>query len=125
MLRKNILSIIVSLVILYLSLASPEKFSKVTLIQFRGLDKIVHLLMYFIFMSVILFEHRKNLTKIHHFFIVALIPLIFGALLELLQSWLTLARTGSIFDILFNIAGILISVGIFLIFKWRLKLNTR
>jgi VanZ family protein len=125
MLRKNIFSIIIALVILYLSLTSPEKFSKVALIHFRGMDKIVHLLMYFIFMSVILFENRKMLTKTRQFFIVAIIPLVFGALLELLQLWLTVARTGSVFDLLFNIAGILISVVMFLIFRWRLKKNVR
>lgn len=125
MLRRNILSIIVALAILYLSLASPEKLSKVALISFTGIDKVVHMIMYFIFMSVILFENSKSLSKTYQFVIVALIPLVFGALLELVQSWFTVARTGSVFDLLFNIAGIVIAVGIFLILRRRFKKNVR
>jgi VanZ family protein len=50
-------------------------------------------------------------------FLISLIPFFFGALMELLQSLLTSSRSGSIYDLIFNLAGILFSVLIFLIIR--------
>lgn len=113
MIRKNFFSIITALIIMFLSLASAETFKKIPVYHFRGIDKVVHFCMYLIFTGVILFENRKTISRTGHLFLIALIPLFFGGLMELLQSWLTTTRTGSIFDLLFNILGILFSLLIF------------
>jgi len=115
MLRKNILSISVALVILYLSLASSETFNKIPMFHFRGMDKVVHFGMYAVFSGVILYENRKRINTGRRLAVVALIPFIFGGVLEMMQSWLTTTRTGSIYDLLFNLCGILFSVGIYLL----------
>jgi VanZ family protein len=117
MLRKNILSISVALVILYLSLASSETFNKIPMFHFRGMDKVVHFGMYAVFMGVMLYENRKRINTGRRLALVALIPFFFGAMLEVMQSWLTKTRTGSIYDLLFNLFGILFSVGIYLLVK--------
>jgi len=113
MLRKNILSISVALVILYLNLASSETFNKIPVFHFRGEDKVVHFGMYAVFMGVLLYENRKRINTGRRLALVVLIPFIFGAVLELMQSWLTTSRTGSIYDLLFNLFGILFSIGIY------------
>ena len=110
MIRKNIFSIIVALIISYLSLSDTDSFDKVSFLYFPGADKIVHFGLYFVFMSVIVFENRKNIGRIHILLLIAIIPFCFGALMEVLQSWLTIDRTGTISDLFFNFAGILLSV---------------
>lgn len=110
MIRKYILSILVALVILYLSLTSSHTFDKVPLFNIPFLDKIVHFLMYAGFMSAILFENRKSQNGPRHIFLIALIPLIYGVFMEILQASITATRSGSIFDALFNSLGILTAV---------------
>jgi len=117
MIRKNLLSISTALIILYLSLASSEALNKIPILHFPGEDKIVHFIMYAFFTGMLLYENRNRIKTGHRLIIVALIPFIFGALLELLQSCITTSRTGSIFDLLFNLSGILFSVIIYLLAK--------
>jgi VanZ family protein len=117
MIRKNILSISTALVIFYLSLASSETLNKIPVFHFRGMDKVVHFTMYAFLTGVILYENRKRIDPGHRLIIIAFIPFIFGALLELLQSCITTSRTGSIFDLLSNLSGILFSLIIYLLAK--------
>jgi VanZ family protein len=110
MLKKNIFSIIVALIIMYLSLTSSDSFEKVSFFNIPFLDKIIHFGMYFGLMLVIIFENRKTLKSIGHLFLIALIPLFYGILMEILQSTLTVSRSGSFYDVIFNSAGILVSL---------------
>ncbi|MCX6330061.1 MAG: VanZ family protein [Bacteroidia bacterium] len=117
MVRRNKFSIIIAFIIIILSLTSSEELQKISIIHFKGMDKVIHFIMYFVFMSVILFENRKRVGRTGNLFLIALIPFFFGALMELLQSLLTSSRSGSIYDLIFNLAGILFSVLIFLIIR--------
>jgi VanZ family protein len=117
MIKKNLFSIIVALVILYLSLASSDTFKEIPLINIPNIDKIIHFLMYFGFMSVITFENRRFLKNSKQIFLIALIPLFYGILMELLQLTLTVSRSGSFYDAVFNSFGILISILLWLVIK--------
>lgn len=117
MIRKNIFSIVVALIILYLSLTSSRTFDRVPLFKIPHLDKIVHFLMYAGLMSVILFENRKTLILHRQIFLTALIPFFYGILMELLQAAFTETRSGSIYDALFNSAGIISAVLLWLYIK--------
>jgi len=117
MIRKNILSIIVALIILYLSLTSSDTFDRVPLFNIPYLDKIVHFLMYAGLMSVILFENRKILIRQSQIFLTALIPFFYGILMELLQLSLTDTRSGSVYDALANSTGIIAAVIIWFYIK--------
>jgi VanZ family protein len=66
---------------------------------------------------VIIIEHRKNIRNPINLFFLALIPLSYGILMEILQLTLTSTRTGDFFDALFDAAGILTSVILWLIIK--------
>jgi VanZ family protein len=118
MIKKNILSISTALVILYLSLASSETINKIPVFHFQGEDKIVHFVMYAFFTGVLLFENRNRIETGHRLILFALIPFIFGASLELMQSLFTTTRSGSIFDLLANVSGILFSVIIYRLAKY-------
>jgi VanZ family protein len=125
MIKKNILSIIVALVIMYLSLANSHTFDKVTFFNFPGADKIVHFCMYFGFMSVIIFENRKTIKSTGQLLLIALIPFFYGILMEILQSTLTTTRCGDINDALANSVGIIVSLLLWLLIKPHIKETIR
>jgi VanZ family protein len=117
MIRKNIFSIIVALIILYLSLTGSDTFDKVPIFNIPYLDKIVHFLMYSGLMTVILFENRKTLILQRQIFFAALIPFFYGILIEILQASLTDTRSGSIYDALCNTGGIIAAIILWFIIK--------
>jgi VanZ family protein len=113
MVKKNILSIIIALVILYLSLINSNKFEDIPTFDFA--DKLVHSAMYFVFTGFILFDNRKTLISGKHFFLAGLIPVFYGVLMEILQGTLTETRTASVLDGVFNTLGVVLAV---LIWIW-------
>ena len=118
MIKRNIFSILVALIILYLSLANSHTFDKVSsIIDFPNIDKVVHFGMYFSLMMVLVFENRKIIKGFRNLFIIGLIPFSYGILMEILQATLTVTRTGSVFDALANGAGILVSIFLWLLIK--------
>jgi len=117
MIKKNIFSIVTALVILYLSLTGSEKFDSITLWDLPGIDKIVHFLMYFFFMSVIVFENRNDINNRSRLYLLGLIPVFYGALMELFQILLTISRSGSLYDFLSNTTGVLICILLCLMIK--------
>jgi len=110
MVKRNIFSILVALLIMYLSLTGSDTFKKVSIYNIPHLDKIVHFGMYFTWMTVIAFENHKNIKSTSHLFLIATIPLCYGILMEVLQSLIIDSRSGSIYDVFFNLGGILISL---------------
>ena len=118
MIRKNLFSILVALLLLYLSLTNAETFRKVQINSFPNFDKVVHFGMYFVLMTVIIIEHRKNLNNPLNLFLLALIPLSYGILMEILQLTLTSTRSGDFYDALADAAGVLASVLLWLIIKF-------
>ena len=117
MIKKYIFSIPVALIIMYLSLANSQTFDKVSFIKIPNIDKLIHFTMYFSLMSVLILENRKTIKSAGNLFLIGLIPLFYGALLEILQATLTVSRTGSVFDAMANGAGILVSILLWLWIK--------
>jgi VanZ family protein len=105
MLLNNKYSIIVALAIMYLSLTGSQTFPSVPFINIPFLDKIIHFGMYFFLMSVMIFENRKRFRNISRLFLLALFPLFYGIILEILQMTITKTRSGDLFDFLANAAG--------------------
>src|ERR1035437_9869049 len=117
MVKKNIFSILVALIIMYLSLANSHTFDKIPLVNIPNFDKVVHFIMYFGLMSVIILENRKTIKNTYHLFLTGLIPIFYGILMEILQATLTLTRTGSVYDALANSVGVLASILVWLYIK--------
>jgi len=121
MVKKNILSIITALVILYLSLAPSDTFDKVSVFNFPNVDKVVHLCMYFGLTIVLLYENKSTVKSNRSLFFLAIIPFAYGVLIEFLQSWLTLTRHGEFFDAVFDLFGVLIALFIWRLFRGFIK----
>lgn len=109
MIRKNLFSILISLVIFWLSMASFDNIDQVKMVNIPYLDKIVHFGMYFTLMSSIIYENRKILVSGRKLFFASLFPFCYGIFIELLQS-LTVSRSASFFDAVADTAGIIVSV---------------
>ena len=109
--------------IVALSLLPPNDLPQVKL--FEGFDKIVHFLMYFGLMSAIIFENKKTLKTTRNLFLISLIPLFYGILMEVLQGVLTTTRSASFFDAVSDAAGILVCILLWLRIKTFKKGNIR
>lgn len=125
MIKKNIFSIVVALIILYLSLASSDTFKNVPFSTIPNLDKLVHLCMYFGLMSAIIFDNRKRIISNKQVLLLALIPFFYGVLMEILQGVLIVSRYASIYDVMANSTGIVISILVWLWVKPLIKTSVR
>jgi len=104
-------TIIIFSIILYLSFASPATFSGIP--SFENEDKLVHLLMYAGFTTVLIFDFRqfsrKRNTNLYNFVLWCLIfPIFIGGAIEVIQPTFFPPRTGTWSDFAFDIAGVLI-----------------
>lgn len=117
MIRKNIFSIITSLVILYLSLEGSQTFNPISFINIPYIDKMGHFCAYFLLMMVIIIEHRNFFRNTRQLLLVALIPFFFGIGLEFLQFLLTSNRKAEVLDAIFNSAGITMAMFLWLFVK--------
>lgn len=125
MIRKNKFSILVALLLLLLSLTNAERFEKIPHINIPYFDKMVHFGMYFVLMSVIIIEHRKSLKNPITLLLLALIPLAYGILMEILQTTLTRTRSGDLIDAVFDAGGIIASILLWHLIKPALKETVR
>ncbi len=121
MIKKNILSITVALIIAYLSLSGSKSFESSFFSRIPCFDKIVHLMMYFGFMSAIIFENGKVLHTIKNLLMAATIPFLWGVLMEILQASITENRSGDFLDALFNLTGIIIAAVVYRLFCRRIN----
>ena len=105
-LQKYPLSLVVVVAITYLSFFKPPTFSFNSI---KHLDKIIHLVMYGGFCSVLWFEYflthaESNIKKVILWIVVA--PLVFSAVVEFAQSYFTNYRGGEFADFIFNSIGV-------------------
>jgi VanZ family protein len=125
MIKKNKFTILVALIITYLSLANSHTFDSVSIFNsVPDFDKFVHVGMYFGLMSVIILEHRDTIKTTRQLFIIGLIPFLYGILMEIFQATLTTTRTGSVFDALADCIGILISIFVWHWFNQAKKIKS-
>jgi|WetSurMetagenome_2_1015567.scaffolds.fasta_scaffold00260_18 VanZ family protein len=105
-LKKYYLSIIASLIIIWLSLSDSNAINPAKFLPFPFSDKVAHLLAYGGFTLVLLFDscNRKIREKINYS--VLFIPVVLGLSMEILQYLLTKTRQADFFDFLADLAGI-------------------
>jgi len=113
MIIKYKYSLVLSLVILYLSLKNSSDFNTVQFFQIPYFDKFVHFCMYFALMSVIIYETVKSSVS-RSLYLIALYPFFYGVLMEVLQGAVTTTRSSSIYDAMFNTVGIIASMLVWL-----------
>lgn len=99
-------SIIIGLLILWLSLSGSKTMVPGRMLNIPYIDKMGHFAMYAFFSAVLLLDSSRWRSIRHFKYIILLIPLFFGALMELMQMTLTTSRKAEIIDLLANIGGV-------------------
>jgi len=97
-----------TLLILFLSFKNP---SNIPNIAIPNIDKVVHFMFYFVFVFLwyrYLFFIKK--TKITHVFILVLVAILLGILIEFGQGYFTVTRQADFFDVLANSLGSIVGV---------------
>jgi VanZ family protein len=113
-------SMLVFLLILFASTIPASEVQKVTFFYIPNFDKLVHLGMYFCFSFVLIFDTSKanaGFSNKKIYLISAITALIYGGSLEIVQGAFTASRSADIFDFLFNAAGVLLAVLLWLIMR--------
>ena len=96
------------LVIFYLSLMPGEDIPRIPLFSFPHFDKVVHLVMYFVF-ALLLIKPFSTLSKRAYLYSFLLAMTISGCI-EIMQATLTKLRHGDWFDFLANLTGIALAI---------------
>jgi VanZ family protein len=125
MINRYRFSLILSLLILYLSLKNANELNKVQFLNIPNFDKFAHFCMYFTLMSTIFLESRKSVIRRSSVFLITILPFLYGVVMEVLQATLTTTRTASLYDVIFNTLGILASLFIWLLIHSVYKENFR
>ncbi len=107
MLRYKIIALLYTLGLTFISL-TPLK--QIHLPNFSFGDKIVHLLMYF-FMAILWLLAFPKFRKYKTIYI--LIIIMWGIIIEFLQSYMNIGRTGDPFDALANSIGVVLGLLVF------------
>ena len=105
-------SIIIGILILWLSLSGSKSLIPGRMLGIPYIDKMGHFAMYTFFSGVLLLDSCRWRTSRHFRYAVLLFPLLFGALMEILQMTLTTSRKAETLDLVANITGV--SAGILL-----------
>ncbi|MCB0453773.1 MAG: VanZ family protein [Aequorivita sp.] len=93
-------------------------------VHFSALDKIVHILIYFILVNLwMLYLYIRNGFQFNNKWslIILLSVLLYGIIIEILQGLLTISRSADIFDVLANLIGSLIGIYFFKSIKNKFK----
>ena len=107
MFKKNILILIGLVYVSIITFGSLTSSDNISMLDFKHLDKVIHLITYAILCLIIflIFETFKTKASIWFAF---LFPTAYGIFIEILQLMITTSREFSLLDILSNTVGILI-----------------
>lgn len=97
--------------------------SDIPIVSFPHLDKIVHSFFHFVFTVLwyLFFEKQVKKSNQQKLLLVSIVfSLFFGIAIEILQSKITLTRSGDVFDIMANFVGSILAF-VFITVGKRLK----
>ena len=119
LLERNalLLAILATIILGILSLSIIPKLNLG--LNIKSGDKYLHFIAYFGLSTLWYFALRNKIQKKVFNFFVPLVLILYGIILEGLQSGLTTYRTGDVYDAMANTAGVIVGLIIFnLIIKW-------
>lgn len=99
-------SIIIGLLILWLSLSGSKSLVPGRMLNIPYIDKMGHFAMYAFFSAMLLMDSCWWQTERRFNYLILLIPILFGALMEIMQMTLTTSRQAETLDLVANISGV-------------------
>ncbi len=116
-LKNFYLSWISAIIIIVLSLVPIHSDNSGGFLNFEHADKVVHFILYLGLTFIIFYEMTRYKSGVLPLlFIPVLISFSYGGIIEILQIFQP-GRSGEIFDLLADLAGGLIAIPLFLIFR--------
>ena len=109
-------AIAITICIAYLSLIKTTNFP---VIEISSIDKIYHLIAYF----MLTFSWLLTLKKSKYKYKVLISCVLYGIIIEVLQTTLTVYRTGELLDFLANMLGGLLALVVFNLFLKKKAFN--
>jgi len=106
LLRKYLPSILVAVIITWLSLSDSSEINPGKLFNFPESDKVAHFLIYGFFTLILLLDSCNWKIFGRIYYIIVSIPVLLGVLMEALQYLLTSYRQADFFDFMADLAGI-------------------
>ncbi|MFN2314592.1 MAG: VanZ family protein [Bacteroidales bacterium] len=103
-------SIIVGLLIVWLSLSGSRSLVPGRMLSIPYIDKMGHFAMYGFFSAMLLLDSCRWQTKLRFNYVILVIPVFFGALMEIMQMTLTTSRKAETIDLLANIGGVIAGI---------------
>jgi len=119
--RKNLPLIITIAYIIVLSIVSVVTISSIPSLGSDFDDKVYHFLAYAL-LTFILYNYIKTTTLPRAIITTAIIAILYGTIIEVLQNKINAQRTFDIYDILANFLGVVCAAFIVL-FRNKLKLK--
>jgi VanZ family protein len=112
-------SIIWSIIIMIILFTPGNKLPHPSILNFENSDKLIHLILFVILGYMLIFETwaKKFSITNKQILVLALIAIGFGAFTELVQEYFAYERTGSIYDLMADCTGIVLSYVIYFIFR--------
>ncbi len=99
-------SIIVGLLIVWLSLSGSKSLIPGRMLNIPYVDKMGHFVMYGFFSAMLLLDSCRWQTKLRFNYAILLIPVLFGALMEIMQMTFTTSRKAEMLDLVADIVGV-------------------
>jgi len=117
--KKYYPSILIAVLIMWLSLSESDTMKPMKLLDFPNSDKAAHFSIYLFFTFIMLLNSSYWKISGRIKYIIIIIPIILGLLLEIFQRLITTTRQADFYDFLANFSGIAIAT-IFVFFLSRL-----
>ncbi|WP_051605708.1 VanZ family protein [Polaribacter sp. Hel_I_88] len=111
-----VIAVAITIAIIFLSLLKLPS----TGVDVKNIDKAYHSIAYFVLALTWLFSFYKKPNKKY---IIVICCILFGIIIEVLQSTLTIYRTGDYKDVLANSLGVLLALFIFNFFFKKKYIN--
>lgn len=105
-LKQYYKSIIVGSLIVWLSLSGSKTLIPGRMLNIPYVDKLGHFAMYGFFSAILLLDSCRWQTKLRFNYVILLIPVLFGALMEIMQMTFTTSRKAETLDLLADIIGV-------------------
>ncbi len=99
-------SIIVGFLIVWLSLSGSKSLVPGRMLSIPYIDKMGHFAMYGFFSAMLLLDSCRWQTKLRFNYTILLIPVFFGAVMEIMQMTLTTSRRAELADLVANVSGV-------------------
>lgn len=107
----------IAIVIMVLSLGDPGETGRTVFRFFNNADKLVHAAMYFVFTFVLIYEYRREAVRNFVLMLLASLSFLYSVLMEILQMSVTTNRKFEGYDILANLAGVILGLLFFIMLR--------